>query len=409
MKRFHLGICLCMLFWAACQTDDFQTPDPVDTGTPTDTGNGTGGSLTSEFEILEQEPDLPSAPFNYANQAIPAYLTNGPVADQDNTPADNPITDAGASLGRVLFYDKNMSANNSISCASCHQQQHGFSDPAAFSLGFDGGLTGRNSMGLANARFYEPGSFFWDQRAATLEDQVLMPIQDHVEMGMSLEDLVEKLELIDYYGELFTEAYGDPNITSDRISRALAQFIRAMVSFNTKFDRGFVQSGGNVNLANTNFANFTAEENLGKSLFFSNRTNCATCHGTPSFAAPGPRNNGLDLVFEDNGIGDVTGNPNDNGLFKVNSLKNIALTAPYMHDGRFETLEEVIEHYNSGVQNHPNLSPTLRAGGGGRGGPGQARRLNLTQAEKDALVAFLETLTDEIMVVDPKFSNPFGG
>lgn len=409
MKRLHLGICLCMLLWAACQTDDFQTPEPSDSGTSTDTGNGgtnTGSGQTAPFEILDQTPVLPPTPFNYANQATPAYLNVGPIRDQDNTPANNPVTDEGATLGRVLFYDKNMSANNTISCASCHKQADGFADPAAFSLGFDGGLTGRNSMGLANARFYEPGSFFWDQRAATLEDQVLMPIQDHVEMGMTLEDLVEKLSLINYYGELFTDAYGDPNITSERISQSLAQFIRSMVSFNSKFDIGRAQAGGNVNLGNTNFANFTAAENLGKNLFFSNRTNCGACHGTETFAAPGPRDNGLDLVSEDNGIGGVTGNANENGLFKVNSLKNIAITAPYMHDGRFETLEEVIEHYNSGVQNHPNLSPQLRGGGGRQGQP---RRLNLSQAEKDALLAFLETLTDEVMIRDDKFSDPFGG
>jgi cytochrome c peroxidase len=397
-----------MLFWAACQTDDIQIPDPTDPGTPTDNNNN-GGTATS-FEILEQTPVLPATHFNYANQPLPPYVNAGNVREQDNTPNNNPVTDAGATLGRVLFYDKNMSANNTISCASCHQQSAGFSDPTAFSLGFDGGFTGRNSMGLANANFYENGTFFWDQRAATLEDQVLMPIQDHVEMGMSLENLVAKLELIDYYGELFTEAFGDPNITTERISLSLSQFIRSMVSYRSKFDVGLAQAGGNADLEDDDFPNFSAAENLGKMLFFSNRTNCSNCHGTPTFAAPGPRNNGLDLVFEDNGIGEVTGDPDDNGLFKVNSLKNIAVTEPYMHDGRFETLEEVIEHYNSGVQNHPNLSPQLRGGGGGRGGNnGQPRRLNLSQAEKDALVAFLETLTDEEMMRDTKFSDPFGG
>ncbi len=389
MKRFSLGICLALLFFAACQTDDSYTPDPDDQPTG--------------FTILEQQPDLPATPYNYANQALPPYLNGGQIRDQDNTPNENPVTDEGATLGRVLFYDKNMSINNAISCASCHQQSAGFADPRAFSLGFDGGFTGRNSMGLANARFYEPGSFFWDQRAATLEDQVLMPIQDHVEMGMDLEDLVKKLQEIDYYSELFQEAYGDPNISSERISRSLAQFIRSMVSFNTSFDEGLNLAGRNADLENTQFVNFSAEENLGKSLFFSNRTGCAACHGGPTFAAPGPRNNGLDLVFEDNGIGDVTGNANDNGLFKVNSLKNIALTAPYMHDGRFETLAEVIEHYNSGVQNHPNLSPPLL----GAGRQGQPRRLNLSQSEKDALLAFLHTLTDEEMIQDVKFSDPF--
>jgi cytochrome c peroxidase len=225
-------------------------------------------------------------------------------------------------------------------------------------------------------------------------------------MGMDLNILVAKLNTLDYYPELFNQAFGSEAINTQRISRALSQFVRSMISFNSKFDEGMANLQPGQNIGNTPFSNFTGLENLGKVLFFSPQTNCATCHGTTNFTAPGARNNGLDLVYEDNGLGLVTGNPQDNGLFKVNSLRNVAATAPYMHDGRFATLAEVIEHYNSGVQPHPNLSPTLRVGPP-QGPNVMPRQLNLTQMQKEALVAFLETLSDEVMAEDEKFSDPF--
>lgn len=347
---------------------------------------------------VSNAPVLPDNLLNYANPNLPAYLNQGPVANADNTPVNNPVTNAGATLGRVLFYEKQMSSNGTISCASCHQSINGFSDPATLSLGFENGLTGRHSMSLANSRFYANGHFFWDERANTLEDQVLLPIQDEVEMGMDLDSLVLRLQNLGYYDELFLAAFGSDEITSNRISLALAQFIRSMISYQSKYDIGRQQ----VTAANQNFPNFTAEENQGKALFLNPAIGCAACHGTDAFIAPGPRNNGLDaLNADDAGVGGVTGNANQNGLFKVGSLKNVALTAPYMHDGRFNTLEEVIEHYNSGVANNPNLSIPLRLPNNG------VRRLNLSENEKQALVAFLETLTDTALNNDVKFSNPF--
>ncbi|MEO0341177.1 MAG: cytochrome c peroxidase, partial [Bacteroidota bacterium] len=252
---------------------------------------------------------------------------------------------------------------------------------------------------------YEGGAFFWDERAATLEDQVLMPIQDHIEMGMTLEELVPKLQEEDYYHILFERAYGDSIVTSERISLALAQFVRSMVSYQSKYDQGLEMARGN---AQNGLPNFTALENLGMQLF--NGPNCGVCHTTPLQIGIGAQNNGLDAQTTDEGLGAVTRNPRDDGKFKSPSLRNIAVTGPYMHDGRFATLMEVVEHYNSGVQAHPNLDPRLRAGGpGGPGGPmnNQPRRLNLTEEEKQALVAFLETLTDEVLLTDEKFSDPF--
>lgn len=339
---------------------------------------------------------LPESPFNYANILLPNFFLDNDVRDEDNTPNNNTISDDGATLGRVLFYDKRLSINNTIACASCHIQENGFSDPNPFSTGFDGGLTGRNSMSLANARFYANGRFFWDERAATLEAQTLFPIQDLVEMGMTLTALETKLTQEEYYSVLFSNAFGDENVTSQRIALALSQFIRSMVSYESKYDAGLAQNQN----PNNNFNNFTASENRGKQLFMSNQTRCFDCHATHVFVGDQARNNGLDAVITDQGVGGITGNNNDLGEFKVPSLRNIGLTAPYMHDGRFETLAEVIEHYNSGVQNNPNLDNRFTQGN-------NVRRLNLSDADKQALIDFLNTLTDEEFISDEKYADPF--
>lgn len=330
---------------------------------------------------------------------LPRHYLAPPVSNQDNTPVANPTTDAGATLGRVLFYDKRLSANGAVSCASCHQQQFGFSDPRTFSVGFNGGLTGRNSMGLSNARYYARGRFFWDERAATLEDQVLQPIQNTVEMGMTLPALVTRLSAEPFYTNLFAGVFGTPDVTTNRISQALAQFVRSMVSTRSKYDVGVAAA----------FTNFTAEEVLGRQIFLGQVGNatCAACHGTDAHTAPGINNNGLEFPYVDRGVGAITGRAQDNGLFKVPSLRNIELTGPYMHDGRFKTLEEVVDFYDAGVTNNPNLPPPLRQPTGPGQPPGGPRRLNLTLAQKAALVAFLKTLTDTNLVSDARFSDPF--
>lgn len=345
---------------------------------------------------------LPAEPLNYAGRALPAYLLAPGVQAQLNTPPGNPVTDWGASLGRVLFYDTRLSANQTRSCASCHRQDHGFADPDRLSAGFAGGTTGRHSMGLVNAAYYPSGRFFWDERAASLEAQVLAPIQDPVELGMALPDLEQRLAAVEWYPALFERAFGTPVVTSDRISRALAQFVRSLVSFETRFDAGRAATPGPINLGQAVFPNFTAQEQLGKALFFDpGRGNCAACHGTDTFTAPAPSNNGLDAIPVDGGLAAVTGNPADAGKFKVPSLRSVALRPPFMHDGRFATLEQVIGHYSTGVRDSPTLAPQLR-------GPGGApRRPNLTAEERAALVAFLGTLTDPVLATDPRWSNPF--
>jgi len=339
---------------------------------------------------------LPDTFFNYANPTLPPHLLTPVIRGQDNTPANNVTSNAGATLGRALFYDKRLSANQTISCSSCHQAEHGFSDGRRFSVGFAGGLTGRNSMGLTSAKYYLREHYFWDERAATLEDQVLQPIQNSVEMGMTLDLLVTRISAEPFYAELFTDAFGNATVTSDRISKALAQFVRSIVSGQSKYDQGVA----------SNFANYTPQENQGRAIF-NGQGNCNACHGSDNFV-PGNLifNNGLENPYIDKGVGAISGLPQDEGLFKVPSLRNIELTAPYMHDGRFATLEQVVDFYNNGVVNHPNLSPPLRNPPGAPGA-GLPRRLNLTNVQKAALVAFLKTLTDTSVTTDEKFQDPF--
>lgn len=339
---------------------------------------------------------LPATNYNYASPSLPANFLVNPILAEDNMTANNTNTDLGALLGRVLFYDKRLSTNQTIACASCHQQAHGFSDPRQFSAGFDGSVGTRNSMGLSNARWYQRKKFFWDERAATLEDQTLMPIQNPIEMGMTLAALTNRLASEPFYTNLFARAFGSTDVTTNRISRALAQFVRSIVTTQSKYDIGLTNG----------FANFTTEENTGRQIFLGQTANhapCALCHLTDNFVQTGGiDNNGLEFPFVDKGIGGITGVVTDEGKFKVPSLRNIELTAPYMHDGRFTNLEQVVEFYNSGVVFNANLTPPLRAQGGN-----SALRLNLTASQKTALVAFLKTLTDTNLAVDVKLSDPF--
>ena len=350
---------------------------------------------------------LPAEPYNYARIALPDHVAS--VADRfDNTPGDNPITDHGATLGRVLFYDKTLSVNGSTSCASCHLQKFAFTDNKKRSIGFDGAQVRRNSMSLVNLRYYARGRFFWDERAASLEAQVLMPIENAVEMGHRLDDLVPQLQADPIYPPLFHNAFGDPNVTEDRIANALAQFVRSIVSFHSRYDIGRSQ----VDSVLEPFPNFTAQENYGKEQFFG-RAKCADCHlpdeRHPSsgkrqsafFHLAKPTVNGVDSDSPtvDRGVGEHTGRSSDVGRFKASSLRNIELTSPYMHDGRFITLDQVVEHYNWSVRPHDNLDPLLE--------DFAANGLALPEVEKVALTQFLLTLSDHELTGDPKFSDPF--
>ena len=260
----------------SCQKDGIEPINPID---------------------LFVDLNLPEVPFDYENIEFPDHYLNNPlpqnpyrfqfaVIESDNTPDSNPTTNEGALLGRVLFYEKKLSANGTIACASCHSQETGFSDKEILSIGFNGGLTRRHSMTLTNARFYDTGKFFWDERAETLEDQVLMPIQDPVEMGLTLDELVQIVSDQSYAAPLFRNAFGDETVTSDRISKALAQFVRSLVSTRAKYDDGRKL----VSSPLIDFPNFTAEENLGKTLFYSSNIagapSCHSCHASEAFISP---------------------------------------------------------------------------------------------------------------------------
>ncbi|MEM6630908.1 MAG: cytochrome c peroxidase [Bacteroidota bacterium] len=368
-------------------------------------------------------PQLPTTAFDYKGIAFPAHFgLEGQLIRKEE------LNNHVATLGRVLFYDTRLSINNTISCGSCHKQSLGFADGEKVSMGFRGAHTSRNSMSIANPAM--SGQLFWDSRVSGVRNLVLEPVQNHIEMGMEDLDLLEtKLQNTSFYPALFEQAFGSPEVTSDRIAEGMSQFLRAMVSMDSRFDHEQASA----------FQNFTAKEELGRQLFFSERAQCSGCHGGINFGnipnnndlfiatdllvnssgisheevfssdlafsvnsasseyggedTKGTTNIGLDLTSVDPGLGD--------GNFKIPSLRNIAVTGPYMHDGRFESLSEVMDFYSEGVQAHPHLDDKFRDENG------HARGLNLSTLEKEALIAFLETLTDDTFMRDEKFSDPF--
>lgn len=351
----------------------------------------------------------PSNLLNYANQSTPTYIR------KDNT-GGNPITDEKATLGRVLFYDKSLSIDNSISCASCHKQALAFGDTTLASAGVQAGVTTRHSMRLINTRYANEIKFFWDERAATLEDQVTDPIQDHAELGFSGQTgrpnfaaLLTKLNGIAYYKELFQLAYGSPIVTEQRMQDALANFIRSIQSFDSKFDAGRALAPNDA----APFQNFTAQENLGKQLFLtppvfnpnsvriSGGAGCQGCHRAPEFDIdPNTRNNGVVRRIVAGGTLDLTNTRSPSLRDAVNTAGGS--NGPFMHNGVFATLQNVMGHYNTIpiVPGNNNLDARLSPGGIGQ-------NLNLTPAEIAALVAFVRTLSGRDVYTNEKWSNPF--
>ena len=341
--------------------------------------------------------DLTALP-NYANQARPAYI------QKNNTPGGNQITDAGATLGRVLFYDKRLSRNNTVSCSSCHQQARAFSDPAIASTGI-AGTTGRHAMRLINAKFGTEVHFFWDERATTLENQATQPIQNAIEMGFSgtsgdptFSDLIAKLAAIPEYQTLFNFAFGSATIDEPRIQNAIAQFVRSIQSFDSKYDAGRATVAGDA----APFPNFTANENTGKQLFLGapaqGGAGCAPCHRPPEFDIdPNSRNNGVTGAIA--GGADLTNTRSPTLRDMVGPTGQ--LNGPFMHNGVFSTVAQVINHYAAIPGDNANLDPRLRRPGG------QVQTLNLTAQQKLDLEAFLLTLSGNAVYSDPKWSDPF--
>ena len=345
---------------------------------------------------------------NYAAQARPAYIT------KDNS-GTNPITNAKATLGRVLFYDKSLSIDNTISCASCHQQQFAFGDPLTPSKGVQGGTTGRHSMRLVNTRFGNELKFFWDERAVSLESQTTQPIQDHAEMGFSGQNgrpnfnaLLTKMQNTGYYQELFQFVYGDPSVTETRMQESLSQFIRSIQSFDSKYDIGRSQ----VPNDGPPFPNFTQQENQGKQLFqappqfgaggirIGGGAGCGGCHRAPEFDIdPNSRNNGRTAKIVGSTL-DIT-NTRSPSLRDLTTNTGMVHT-PLMHDGSLSSLRDVLLHYNNIIiqAGNNNLDPRLTPGGVGQ-------QLRLTEQEINAMVAFLQTLSGKNIYTDQKWSNPF--
>lgn len=345
-----------------------------------------------------KEPLLPQSAFDYTSETNHLSFFN-------NKGEKITINNNIAALGRVLFYEKFMSINNAVSCGSCHRQENAFADPNRFSVGFAAGLGTRNAPPIFNLA--GSGSFFWDSRANDLHEMVLMPVRHNVEMGMEKVELLEtKLNKVPYYADLFTKAFGSPQVTKEGISKALAQFILSIRSENTPFEK----IGSSA---------LNQQELRGLSVF--NSLHCQSCHGaaTAPYYNSNSFNIGLEKNYTDKGMATTFNSPGFEGLFKAPPLRNLAVTAPYMHDGRFATLEEVVEHYNSGVVNHPNVSSLLSVihpGGGGWGNNNTVEpkrnefgmpTLELTAQDKADLVAFLKSLKDTKLLTDAKYSDPF--
>lgn len=300
---------------------------------------------------------------------------------------DNKVTKAGLELGRFLFYDKLLSDNNTISCGSCHNQALAFTDNGKkFSTGTTEDKVGnRNAMPTFNLMWFD--SLFWDSRAARLKQLAIMPIENPLEMNTTAEAVVEKLKLSADYKERFKKAFGDENITTERLAMALEQFLMSMVSDNSRFDKA---KRGELSLTNEEKRGFEVASQKG----------CFNCHSTSLFTDNLSHNTGLDLYFTDKGLGGFTKKYNQEGKFKTPSLRNVALTGPYMHDGRIETLEKVIDFYDHDVKDNltsRNISPFIE----------QGTRNQISPSDKKALIAFLNSLTDYELATNPKFSDPF--
>jgi cytochrome c peroxidase len=315
-------------------------------------------------------------------------------------PADNPMTVEGVELGRYLFYEKKLSGNNTMSCASCHMPENSFSDPNQYSTGIDGIQGNRQSMALVNMGW--ENFFFWDGRETTLEKQILDPVINPIEMHETWKNAVSKLNQDMTYRNRFFRAFGEEGIDSVKAAKAIAQFIRTMISGQSKYDVMYkFENGMSLNATEQSiFQSIDPEEWAGYDLFKSlNGADCFHCHNGPLMRVKKFSNNGLlPNSFNDLGRAAVTNNPEDNYKFKVPTLRNIALTAPYMHDGRFATLDEVIEHYSSGIHMSPTIDPLIEFGS--QGG------VQLDAQEKYLLKKFLLTLTDQNFINNPKFKDP---
>ena len=352
--------------------------------------------LTSMF--ISCSDDDKYTPIETAEYDDTMYVLEYGELPAPDLPADNPLTEQGVLLGKMLFYEKSLSSDGSQNCATCHKQPEGFSDSDQFSIGVEGLPGKRQAMAIFNMAWHG-NQFFWDGRANLLRDQSLLPIQDPLEMNETLENVIVKLENNPIYPNQFIRAFGTSEITAHKMSLAMEQFMLSIVSYNSKYDRVLIGQD-----------TFTESEARGKELFeteynefFPNDSgaDCRHCHGGANFENDNYMNNGIDNDANATDIGreDVTGSPADRAKFKVPSLRNIAVSAPYMHDGRFQTLEEVLNHYNSGIQTSSTVDPALLHT--------QSTGLFLDAQKKEDIINFLKTLTDDVYLNNEEYKDPF--
>lgn len=331
-------------------------------------------------------PDYSPTEINLETPEIFGLLLPPPII-----PDNNPLTEEGVALGRKLFYEPLLSGDGTQSCADCHLANNAFTDPDRFSTGIDGSVGTRNAMPIYNFAWNFDNRFFWDGRAVGLEGQAFGPVVNEIEMKNTWPDAVATLQATSNYPDLFLQAFGTTTIDSVLVVKAIAQFERTMISGNSRFDRHLLGEDILTESELNGFAVFMDE----------NRGDCFHCHGSdanPLWTDNIFHNNGLDSSFEDNGLGDITNDPLDNGKFKSPSLRNLAYTAPYMHDGRFATLDEVINHYSEGLVFSETIDPLMKnvAEGGA----------HLTDQDKADLKAFLLSLSEPEFTTNPDFQNP---
>jgi len=336
--------------------------------------------------VYSTPPNNGPTPYEIVEPPLFAQTINPPYI-----PSDNPLTVEGIALGRKLFYDPILSADNTQACATCHAAEFSFSESTQFSTGIDGIQGDRNAMPLFNMAWNWSNKFFWDGRANGVETQAFGPVVNPIEMHNTWPNAVASLQNHAEYPDLFNSAFGTSTIDSTLVSKAISQFERTLISANSKFDQYLL---GQVSL--------TPAEANGFDIFMTEtKGDCFHCHGStlnPLWTDNEFHNNGLDATFTDNGLGDVTGDPNDNGKFRTPSLRNLAYSAPYMHDGRFATLDEVINHYSEGLVHSPTIDPLLKYIG--QGG------VQLSPSDKADLKAFLLSLSDDDFINNPDFQEP---
>ena len=367
------------------------------------------GASTDEVFLIAAPGPLPGSPtlpatrysYEYPQPDMPFVHREIPNALFDTQRDDNPLTNAGATLGRVLFHDKRLSVTNTVACASCHQQAHGFAGSEKFNTGVLGIALTRQAMPLANTRYNINDAWFSDMRARSLQTVAKTAMQSTAEMGMTTALLEEKLGATAFYAPLFEAAFGTPAITEQRVLQAIEQYLRSLVSYRSKFDRAYNSMDNSpVDPAQV----LTAQEMRGYDIFRGKVGGlpCVMCHQFASGTNVWQANNGIDVDPPDPGTTDPALQRDGSiGVFRAASLRNIAHTAPYMHDGRFATLRDVINHYDHGINQSRNLDALLRDTSR------NPIRMNLSEEDKDALEAFLNTYSDDAMLADPKFADPF--